>query len=50
MTRRDKATLRSRIMKKVVMGLVAGSLFFNLPHEQSGIPTFSFFLAFFLFC
>ncbi len=36
MVSRDMAALRSRIMKKVVMGLVAGSLFFNLPNEQSG--------------
>lgn len=39
MLKRDKATLRSRIMKKVIMGLIAGSLFWDLPHEQSGLRT-----------
>jgi hypothetical protein len=35
--RRDITELRSRFMKKIIMGLVAGSLFFNLPDEQKGI-------------
>ena len=36
MMKRDIASLRSRFMKKIVMGLIAGSLFFNLSSEQAG--------------
>lgn len=37
MIRRDVASLRSRFMKKIVMGLIAGSLFYDLPYEQAGM-------------
>jgi ABC-2 type transporter len=39
MRKRDKATVRARVIKKVVLAFVAGSLFFQLPHEQSGLAT-----------
>eukprot|EP00026_Physarum_polycephalum_P000679 Phypoly_transcript_00680.p1 GENE.Phypoly_transcript_00680~~Phypoly_transcript_00680.p1 ORF type:complete len:1306 (+),score=176.26 Phypoly_transcript_00680:244-4161(+) len=39
MRKRDKATVRARIIKKVVLALVAGSLFFQLPTEQKGLTT-----------
>jgi ABC-type multidrug transport system permease subunit len=35
--RRDLAGLRGRFMRKIIMGLIAGSLFFNLPDEQKGM-------------
>ena len=39
MRRRDKATVRARIIKKIVLAFVSGSLFFQLPTEQSGLST-----------
>lgn len=39
MRRRDKATVRARVVKKVALALVAGSLFFQLPTEQKGLAT-----------
>lgn len=44
MIKRDIATLRSRFMKKVVMSLIAGSLFYDLPDEQAGKHLFFNFL------
>ena len=35
--KRDVAALRGRFMPKIVMGLIAGSLFFNLSDEQKGM-------------
>eukprot|EP00026_Physarum_polycephalum_P000882 Phypoly_transcript_00883.p1 GENE.Phypoly_transcript_00883~~Phypoly_transcript_00883.p1 ORF type:complete len:1263 (+),score=177.54 Phypoly_transcript_00883:79-3867(+) len=37
--KQDRATVMSRLMRKVIMALVAGSLFFNLPDHQSGLRT-----------
>jgi hypothetical protein len=39
MRKRDKATVRARVLKKVILAFVAGSLFFQLPTEQSGLST-----------
>ena len=36
-SKQDRATVISRLLRKVIMGLVTGSLFFDLPDEQSGI-------------
>jgi ABC-type multidrug transport system permease subunit len=36
MINRDRATVVSRIIKKAVMSLILGSLFYDLPHGQSG--------------
>lgn len=35
--KQDRSTIISRLARKIIMSLVAGSLFFDLPDEQSGI-------------